>query len=194
MRDTREGETFSHFLSLELDNASDDYQQFKGKVKDLQEKLGEVQGMGKPAKTESLHITLAVIHVTKEEIPNLVEKVKQTWEKYLDMLGFPTNLVLSFRGLEFGDRGSVWIRMNMGTEVMLVIRELSEASIGQWLTDLRFSSHLTIFRSSELSEQGLKGTASEINLGCATVRKLSLRPRKVGKEKKEPTLMLPFAE
>ena len=86
--------------------------------------------------------------------------------------------------------------MNMGTEVMLVLRELLEDSIGQWLTDLRFSSHLTVFRSSELTEdqkQGLKGTASEINLGCATVRKLSLRPRKVGKEKREPTLLLPFA-
>ena len=33
---SREGETFSHFLSLEFDNESEDYQQFKEKVRELQ--------------------------------------------------------------------------------------------------------------------------------------------------------------
>ena len=194
---SREGETFSHFLSLEFDNESEDFQQFREKVKDLQGKLGEVQGMGKPCKGESLHLTLAVLHVVEEEIPSLMEKIRETWEKFLDMLGMPSNLVLSFKGLEFGDRGSVWIRMNLGTEVIMVLRELIEANLGQWLTDLRFSSRITIFRSSEISDEkkrGLRGTAKEINLGCATVRKLSLRPRKVGKEKREPVLQVPFAE
>ena len=88
---SRQGESFSHFLSLELDNSSNEYQQFERKVKNLQENLGDVQGIGKAAKMESLHITLAVVHVTEEEVPSVVEKVKQTWEKYPDMLGFPTS-------------------------------------------------------------------------------------------------------
>jgi hypothetical protein len=33
-----------------------------------------------------------------------------------------------------------------------------------------------------------------MNLGCATIRKISLRPRKVGKELPKPILVLPFAD
>ena len=72
-----------------------------------------------------------------------------------------------------------------------------EAGLGEHLTDLRFESHLTIFRSSEISEevqQGIRGSASKINLGCATIRKISLRPRKIGKELPKPILTLPFAD
>ena len=87
--------------------------------------------------------------------------------------------------------------MELGKEVILVLREMIEAGLGEHLTDLRFESHLTVFRSSEISEemkQGICGSASEINLGCATTRQISLRPRKIGKEKTEPILTLPFAD
>jgi 2'-5' RNA ligase len=105
--------------------------------------------------------------------------------------------VLSFKGITFGDQGSIWIKMELGKEVILVLREMIEAGLGEHLTDLRFESHLTIFRSSEISEevqQGIRGSASKINLGCATIRKVSLRARKVGKDKPEPILSLPFAD
>jgi hypothetical protein len=118
-------------------------------------------------------------------------------EEYVDLLGSPSNLVLTFKGIPFGDQGSIWIKMELGKEVILVLREMIEAGLGEHLTDLRFESHLTIFRSSEISEevqQGIRGSASKINLGCATIRKVSLRARKVGKDKPEPILSLPFAD
>ena len=62
--------------------------------------------------------------------------------------------------------------------------------------DLRFECHMTLFRSSEMSEelkQAIEGSASKINLGSATIKKISLRPRKVGKIE-EPVLILTFGD
>ena len=81
---TRLGESFSHFISVEFDSQSVDYQMFKVKVKGMQDLLGDVAGIGKPVKPESLHITLAVLHVAEEEVPGLVEKTKSIWEEYVD--------------------------------------------------------------------------------------------------------------
>jgi 2'-5' RNA ligase len=194
---TRVGESFSHFISVEFDSQSMDYQMFKVKVKGMQDLLGDVAGIGKPVKPESLHITLAVLHVAEEEVPGLMEKTRRIWEEYVDLLGSPSNMVLSFKGIGFGDHGSIWIKMELGKEAILVLREMIEAGLGEHLTDLRFESHLTVFTSSLISEdvkQGIRGSASKINLGCATIRKISLRPRKVGKELPKPILTLPFAD
>ena len=194
---TRIGESFSHFISVEFDNKSMDYQMFKVKVKGMQDLLGDVAGIGKPVKPESLHITLAVLHVAEEEVPGLIEKTRRIWEEYVDLLGSPSNLVLSFKGLAFGDQGSIWIKMELGKEAILVLREMIEAGLGEHLTDLRFESHLTVFKSSLISEdvkQGIRGSAGRINLGCATIRKISLRPKKVGKELPKPILTLSLAD
>ena len=83
----------------------------------------------------------------------MIEKTKRIWEEYVDLLGSPSNLVLSFKGITFGDQGSIWIKMELGKEVILVLREMIEAGLGEHLTDLRFESHLTVFRSSEISEE-----------------------------------------
>ena len=70
-----------------------------------------------------------------------------------------------------------------------------EDQLGGNLTDLNFQAHLTIFKSSKLSEEvqeGIQASTSGINLGCSTIRKISLRPRKVGKETPKPVLVLQF--
>jgi 2'-5' RNA ligase len=191
---TRIGETFSHFLSVEFDRQSLDFQMFTTKVKGMQDLLGDVAEIGKPVKQESLHITLAVLHMTEEEVPGLMEKTRRIWEEFVDLMGSPNNLVLSFKGLAFGDYGTIWIKMELGKEAIMILREMIESGLGENLTDLRFEPHLTVFKSSQISEdvqQGIRGSASKMNLGCATIRKISLRPRKVGKELPEPILVLP---
>jgi 2'-5' RNA ligase len=192
---TRIGETFSHFISVEFDRQSLDFQMFTTKVKGMQDLLGDVAEIGKPVKQESLHITLAVLHMTEEEVPGLMEKTRRIWEEFVDLMGSPNNLVLSFKGLAFGDYGTIWIKMELGKEAIMILREMIESGLGENLTDLRFEPHLTVFKSSQISEdvqQGIRGSASKMNLGCATIRKISLRPRKVGKELPEPILVLPF--
>ena len=133
--------------------------------------------------------------MTEEEAPGLMERTRKIWEEFVDLMGSPNNLVLSFKGLAFGDYGTIWIKMELGKEAIMILREMIESGLGENLTDLRFEPHLTVFKSSQISEdvqQGIRGSASKMNLGCATIRKISLRPRKVGKELPEPILVLPF--
>jgi 2'-5' RNA ligase len=192
---TRIGERFSHFLSVEFDRQSLDFQKFTTKVKGMQDLWGDVPEIGKPVKQESLHITLAVMHMTEEEVPELMERTKKIWQEFVDIMGSPNNLVLSFKGLAFGDHGTIWVRMELGKEAIMILREMIESGLGENLTDLRFEPHLTVFKSSQISEdiqQGIRGSVSKMNLGCATIRKISLRQRKVGKELNEPILVLPF--
>ena len=56
---------------------------------------------------------------------------------------------------------------------------------------------MTVFRSSIISDelkQGLKGSASLLNLGCVNVKKISIRSRKIGKTLSEPIVSLAFRE
>ena len=67
---TRQGETFTHFLSLEY-KKDETFKGFQRKVADLQEKVSEVVGVGKPSKPDSLHLTIATLKVTEEEVTEL---------------------------------------------------------------------------------------------------------------------------
>jgi hypothetical protein len=60
---TRQGEKFTHFQSLEY-GRDEEFGRFQRKVCDLQEKMGEIEGVGKASKGESLHLTMAVLKVT----------------------------------------------------------------------------------------------------------------------------------
>jgi hypothetical protein len=87
--------------------------------------------------------------------------------------------------------------MSLGEEAVHVLREIVEDDIGHMLTDLRFHSHLTIFRGSDLSEERKKtlhAAVKEVCLGSATVGDLTLRSRKTGKTVEEALLTMSFAD
>ena len=50
---SRIGETFSHFVSVEFDKGSEDYQKFRIKVKGMQDLLVDVPGIGKAVKPDA---------------------------------------------------------------------------------------------------------------------------------------------
>ena len=194
---SRLGETFSHFFSAEFDNESEVHLKFRTKLKGLQNLLMDIPGIGKAVKGDALHITLGVLHLAKEEVHGVTDTLKKIWEQYMDILGAPKRLALSFRGIEFGDRGSIWVKMELGKEAMEMFREMLVEEVGEYVTDMRFETHLTIFRSSEFSEDlkdGISGSASRINLGCTAIRQMSLRPKKTGKTLPEPVLTLSMEE
>ena len=194
--ESRIGNEFSHFISAEFDKECEEFEMFAVKVKGMQNILGNITGMGKPVKPHSLHVTLAVLHVETEEVAGLIEETKKVWEEYVSLIGYDC-LALSFKGITFGDNGTIFIKMELGKDVMMMLREMLESKIGKFLTDLRFEPHLTVFRSSIISDelkQGLKGSASLLNLGCVNVKKISIRSRKIGKTLSEPVVSLAFRE
>ena len=85
--------------------------------------------------------------------------------------------------------------MLMGREAVTVLRELlaAKTGVGHYLTDLRFATHLTVVRSSELTEDmksGIKAAIGAVQPCVASIKSLSIRPRKVDKILPEPVLVL----
>ena len=193
---TRQGESFTHFISLEF-KQDETFKIFQKKVIELQEKMSEIDGVGKPSKPESLHLTMATLHAGEEEVAGLMEKTNGIFKKYIDILSSPCGLSTTYKGIGYGDFGTVWIEMSLGEESVKVLREVIEDEVGHLLTDLRFHSHLTIFRGSELSDERketLQAAVREVRLGSATVGEVTLRSRKTGKVMKEPLLTMRLAD
>ena len=193
---TRQGESFTHFISLEF-KQDETFKIFQKKVIELQEKMSEIDGVGKPSKPESLHLTMATLHDEEEEVALLMEKTNVIFKKYIDILSSPCGLSTTYKGIGYGDFGTVWIEMSLGEESVKVLREVIEDEVGHLLTDLRFYSHLTIFLGSELSDERketLQAAVREVRLGSATVGEVTLRSRKTGKVMKEPLLTMRLAD
>ena len=173
---TRQGESFTHFISMEF-KQDETFKAFQKKVLELQERMSEVDGVGKPSKPESLHLTMATLHAGEEEVAGLMEKAEIIFKKYIDPMDSPCGLSTTFKGVGYGDYGAVWIEMSLGEESVKVLREVIEDEVGHLLTDLRFHSHLTIFRGSELSDERketIQAAVREVRLGRDTVGEVTV--------------------
>ena len=91
---------------------------------------------------------MATLHAGEEEVAGLMEKTNGIFKKYIDILSSPCGLSTTYKGIGYGDFGTVWIE-----ESVKVLRKVIEDEVGRLLTDLRFHSHITIFRRSDLSDE-----------------------------------------
>ena len=98
MLGTRQGESFTHFISMEF-KQDETFKAFQKKVLELQERMSEVDGVGKPSKPESLHLTMATLHAGAEEVAGLMEKTELVFKKYIDLMDSPCGLSTTFKGV-----------------------------------------------------------------------------------------------
>ena len=183
----RRGEPFTHFLSLEV-RKDELLDAFQGKVKELQEVLEQVPLIGRPAKSNSLHITIGVMRIHDPEMEAVTAMIEAAVECYVNMLNSMDGVMLSFKGIGFGD-DAVWTKMHLGISSVQVLRELVEDEVGQYLTDWRFVPHLTVYKKSvtnEVLRRSVEAAAQDMRLGCIVVEKITLREKKEGPGVKEP--------
>ena len=184
---SRLNEPMSHFLSLEIQK-NKLLEIFSGKLNVLQEDLAQVPDIGKPAKTTSVHITVAALNIRSEELEMVTEKIDTAIKKYVDMTNPTTGLVVGFQGIGFGD-DAIWTPMTLGAASLKILRELIEDEAESHIIDNRFSPHLSIYRkcgASEEVKEGVRSSVGGIKLGCLTVEAITLRERKMGDEIPEP--------
>jgi 2'-5' RNA ligase len=122
--------------------------------------------------------------VNEEETTDLIEKIEIIFKRYIDMMESPCGLSTTYKGIDYGDHGALWLEMSLGEESVKVLREMVEDEVAHLLTDKRFHAHLTIFRNNTLNDemkQTVKAAVKEVRLGGATIASLTLRTRKIGK-------------
>ena len=180
---SRLNEPFTHFISLEVKN-DDLLDIFKNKLRLMQDNLAQVPDIGKPTKPDSVHITVATLRIHDLEIETVSGMVETAVRGYVEMLNSSTGLVVSFQGVGFGD-DAVWTNMTLGDTSLKVLRELLERKVEPYLTDGRFTPHLTVYRKCGTTEEMKKGVCAavkEVKLGCLTIEGITLRERKTGPE------------
>ena len=192
---SRIGEEFSHFVALEFNSESANHELFLARIKEIQDRIKVIPGVGKMVKGHSLHLTIGILRATPDEIPGLTDAIIEVWNEWTTMMGEPSCLAASFKGISYGDHGCVWMDMTMGNEAVTVLREMlaDKKGVGNLLTDLRFTTHLTIVRSSSLDDEmksGIKAAIGVIQPCIAYIKSLSIRPRKVDKVLPDPVLSI----
>ena len=190
---TRKNEPMTHFLSLEIQR-NELLEIFSRKLNALQQDLAQWPGIGKPTKTTSVHVTVAVLSLRKEELEVVTEKLETAIKKYIAVTNPTTGLLVEFRGLDFGD-DALWASMTLGVDSLKMLRELIEDEAESYIIDNRFSPHLSIYRKCQASEEvkeGVRSSVGGVKLGCLTVEAITLRERKMGDEVPEPCQMWSF--
>ena len=98
----------------------------------------------------------------------------------------------NFKGLDLGDGDSsaIFIRVDLGKEILNILQGILEDDMVEYMTDLRFQPHVTLFTQSDLTPERrakLFKTANPVLVSAVTVREMTLRERKVaGRQSKEP--------
>ena len=183
----RINEEMTHFLSFEIQK-NKLLEVFSEKLKVLQEDMDQVPGIGKPAKTTSVHITVAALNIRSEELEMVTERVNTAIMKYIDLTNPIAGIIVGFQGIGWGD-DAMWVYMKLGADSLKILRELIEDEAGAYITDNRFSPHLSIYRKCQASEEmkeGVRSSVGEIKLGCLTIEGITLRERKTGDKVPEP--------
>ena len=89
-----------------------------------------------------------------------------------------------------GDSRAVFIKVALGSEILSILRGILEDELMEFVTDLRFYPHVTLFTKSDLTpEKGMKllKTGNPPLISAVSVRAMSFRERKTAAlEGKEP--------
>ena len=137
-------------------------------------------GIGRKKNTKKMHVTLGCFNITKDEVEEAEMKFKRVGEKFTDMTS-PGSFLLNLRGLEMGDGSEVlFVKVQLGKEILEILRGLIEDELGDKLTDLRFSPHIKIFDDYSLTPEmcdNLFKTAEVIVGPTISVSSMSLRER-----------------
>ena len=84
-------------------------------IRKYQETLESIPEIGKPKKTQKMHVTLACLCVSESEVEKNEQKFQQVGDRFTDTMGTGSFLI-NCKGLELGDGGSdtIFIMVHLG--------------------------------------------------------------------------------
>ena len=189
-RASREGQNFTHFISMEClpDNA---WNKFKEKVQSLQDAAALVFPMGKRIKITSMHLTIATLRLVEtEEVQEVRDRLPEITRRFADMVGAAHGLEITFQNVGWGDYGTIWAELQMGTYSILAYRKLLEDAFGSYITDCRFHPHLSVFKNVVATpEEKTRFRTANMGVTLAPIHLelITLREKKVaGEALKQP--------
>ena len=93
--------------------------------------MSKIEGMGKPAKLSSLHMTVATLNAqSSEEIEEIQTETPKVLQRFMDLINAPSGMLITFDGVGFGDHQVVWIDQILGRETLECLREMINKELG----------------------------------------------------------------
>ena len=184
---TRSDETPSHFLSIEIPEY--EHQLIK-RVESFQNKIKDIfPGIGKIQKLDTLHLTLGVLKINKDELETVKNLTIKAFDKFKDQLPWKTKsgrtpgFMLSFRGAGiFMESGSLFLKPSVGSENLRKLRNCIEEELKDYLTEVSCDLHLTIMRKmNDVPEEkvlALLNSCQSWETGTVLAESLTLRQMK----------------
>ena len=97
---SRVGKPFTHFISASITGDGD-----LAQIRKYQETLESIPEIGKPKKTQKMHVTLACLCVSESEVEETEQKFQRVGDRFTDTMG-TGSFLNNCKGLELGDGGS----------------------------------------------------------------------------------------
>ena len=110
-------------------------------------------------------------------------------EKFTEITG-KGGYMLGLKGLEVGDgeQPPVFVRVELGLEILSILRGILLDELHAFNTDSRFTSHVTLFEECSLDpvkRNELFKTADQVPTQAISVRSMTLRQRKSQQSEQE---------
>ena len=187
---SRIGETFNFFVSLEVKN-DPDHRTFISQVEEFQERtlsmFPEIQA--KPAKLQSLHITLATLLVREDEMPVVIQSIEDAVAQFSRVYSGEDGIRCDFQGISTY-RDIVFLEMALGANAFKTFKDILMLNgLHKFLTDQCQAPHLTYVRKLDLNDverKAMMTMMSEVKTSRITLDTLSLRERKMAGEPLRP--------
>ena len=113
---SRVGKPFTHFISASITGDGD-----LAQIRKYQETLEGIPEIGKPKKTEKMHVTLVCLCVNESEVEETEQKFQRIGDRFTDVTGAGSFLI-NFKGLEMGDGSDIiFMKVHLGREIMEVL-------------------------------------------------------------------------
>merc|ERR1712215_646584 len=138
-------------------------------------------GIGEKKNLKKLHVTLMTLNASQEEMEMMETAFRSAGDRFTEITGEGAFLI-GFKGLEVGDgeHPPVLIKVELGIEILNILRGVLEDELHWHITDARFTSNVTIFGGCTLNSNRRKElfkTADQETIKPISVRNMSLRQR-----------------
>ena len=188
--ESRIGETFNMFLALEV-KYDQEHRDFISEIEELQIRTIQMfpEQEAKPAKIQSLHITLATLMVHEDEVPFVIQSIGNAVDHFKRIHSDVDGIRADFQG-GFTSRDVICLHMGLGANTFNTFKQtLMVHGLHRFVTDMCQSPHLTVVRKLDLTEaekSAVMDMMKEVKTARITLDTLSLREKKRAGEQLKP--------
>ena len=182
---TRVGESFTHFVSLEV-KCDPDHRDFIKQVEEYQSRTLSLfpEQEAKPAKLNTLHITVATLMLDKDsdELAYVSQRIADGVDQFKRVYSGEDGIRCSFQGVS-AFRDIVFLDMSLGANAFKTFRDILLINgLHRFITDQAQNPHLTYMGKLDLNDterDAMTKMMKDVKTSRITLDTLSLRERKI---------------